>query len=396
MAGKAQMHIEFVETSRLHAHERNYRSHPKEQITHLQQSLKQFGFYRNVVVANDNTILAGHGVVEAAKANHVRRIPVVRLAIASDDPKALKVLVADNTLAFFAEDDADALAVLLNELDSDLLGTGFDLDDFAEDSIDVPEANVDQAKELQAKWKTRLGQIWVVGGHRLLCGDSTNAGEVHRLLCDARPNLTVTDPPYGVEYDPNWRNVEAAKGNLAYGVRRVGVVRNDEQIDWGKAWANVPSDVLYCWHAGRYGSTVQDSLEAAGFEVRCQIIWAKSNFAISRGHYHWGHEPCWYAVRKGKQAHWIGDRKQTTLWNINLDQNVNGGHSTQKPAECMARPIRNHAGDVFDPFVGTGTTICAAERLQRRCFAIEIDPAYVAVSLERLAEMGLKSTLCKK
>jgi DNA modification methylase len=203
----------------------------------------------------------------------------------------------------------------------------------------------------------------------------------------------VTDPPYGVEYDPNWRNVEAAKGNLAYSDRRVGVVANDERIDWSEAWANFPGDVAYCWHADRHASTVQSSLESAGFIIRCQIIWAKSNYPISRGDYHWRHEPCWYAVRKGKTGHWAGDRKQTTLWDINLDKNVEGGHSTQKPVECMKRPIVNnskHGDGVYDPFCGSGTTIIAAEMEKRHCYAIEIEPVYAQVSIERWQNFSSK------
>ena len=196
-------------------------------------------------------------------------------------------------------------------------------------------------------------------------------------------SLMVTDPPYGVEYDPNWRNEAAEAGLLAYAASRVGKVEQDDRVDWSEAWRLFPGNVIYCWHAGRHASSVQSSLESCNFEIRCQIIWAKSNYPISRGHYHWRHEPCWYAVRKGATAEWIGDRKQTTLWEINLDRNVDGGHSTQKPLECMERPIRNHAGDVYEPFSGSGTTIIACERLKRKCRAVEISPAYVSVAIER-------------
>ncbi len=253
---------------------------------------------------------------------------------------------------------------------------------------------IDRAAELQEKWGTALGQLWQIGGHRLLCGDSTKPESVLRVLAGERPLLMVTDPPYGVDYDPNWRSEEAAKGTLSYAARRLGEVENDDRVDWSEAWLLFPGEVFYCWHAGRHASAVQRSMEAAGFEVRSQIVWAKSNFPISRGHYHWRHEPCWYAVRKGAQAHWIGDRTQTTVWDIDLDCNVEGGHSTQKPLECMARPIRNHDSDlVYDPFLGSGTTMVACQLLGRRCLAIEISPAYVAVALERLAGMGLEPGL---
>jgi DNA modification methylase len=228
--------------------------------------------------------------------------------------------------------------------------------------------------------------LWALGRHRLLCGDATKPDDVKNVLDGAKPHLMVTDPPYGVDYDPNWRNEEAAKGNLAYAAMRVGIVTNDARGDWSEAWALFTGDVAYCWHAGRFASTVQASLESTGLMIRSQIIWAKSNYPISRGHYHWRHEPCWYAVRNGKSGHWQGRRDQTTLWPINLDRNVEGGHSTQKPIECMKRPIENNSepGDsIYEPFNGSGTTIIAAEMTARKCYAIEINPAYVDVAIIR-------------
>ena len=152
---------------------------------------------------------------------------------------------------------------------------------------------------------------------------------------------------------------------------------------FGVACDAVGLDRPYCWHADRHASTVQTSLIVAGFEIRNQVIWAKPGFVISRGHYNWQHEPCWYSVRKGSTASWAGDHSQSTLWEITLDKNVDGGHSTQKPVECMARPIRNHSGDVYDPFLGSGTTVIACEQLGRRCYGLEIEPKYVDVILQR-------------
>jgi DNA modification methylase len=159
-------------------------------------------------------------------------------------------------------------------------------------------------------------------------------------------------------------------------------------------------NVAYVWHAGRHASIVQNSLETAGFEIRSQIIWAKPTLVMGRGHYHWQHEPCWYAVRKGKQAGWIGDRKQATLWDIANMHATQGqvddgktSHSTQKPVACMRRPLTNHEGNVYDPFAGSGTTFCAAEQTKRICYALEIEPKYVAVALQRMADMGLKPKL---
>ncbi len=227
--------------------------------------------------------------------------------------------------------------------------------------------------------------MWALGGHRLLCGDATNADDVAQVLDGERPTLTVTDPPYGVEYDASWRR------KLVPGATyREGKVANDDRADWSEAMALLPGDVAYVWHGGLHAGVVAGSLAAAGFDIRSQIVWTKPSLVLSRGAYHWQHEPAWFAVRKGATAHWIGDRKQSTVWDIPTVHRTAGtsddaitDHSTQKPVECMARPLRNHEGDVYDPFVGSGTTIIAAEQTGRRCFAMDIDPVYVQMAIER-------------
>jgi DNA modification methylase len=165
-----------------------------------------------------------------------------------------------------------------------------------------------------------------------------------------------------------------------------GKVENDDIADWSDAWALFPGDVAYVWHAGNKAHIVAESLLASALEIRAQIVWAKSQHVISRGHYHPQHEPCWYAVRKGATGHWHGDRKQTTLWSIPKPQKSETGHSTQKPIECMKRPIENNSapGDlVYEPFSGSGTTIIAAEMTGRKCRAIELNPAYVDIAVRR-------------
>lgn len=227
--------------------------------------------------------------------------------------------------------------------------------------------------------------------HRLLCGDSTSVDDVDKLLGGDQPYLMVTDPPYGVEYDPNWRN-EAARhsegmGNRAIGAGAVGKVQNDNNADWSATWAIMPAKVVYVYHAGKYSNVVQDSLLSADYEIANQIIWAKNNFAISRGNYHWKHEPCWYACKKGHTRQWIGGHNQTTVWDIPKPQKSETGHGTQKPIECMARPIRNHDGDVIDPFAGSNTTMVAAHQLNRNCYAIEIDEKYCQVGVDRMLKL---------
>lgn len=187
----------------------------------------------------------------------------------------------------------------------------------------------------------------------------------------------------------------AAEGRLAYAARRIGEVTNDDRADWRETWALFPGDVIYSWHPPGATSLVHAAaLQESGFDLRMQIIWAKSNFPIGRGDYHVRHEPCWYAVRKGAAAKRTKDRTQTTLWEINLDKNVEGGHSTQKPVECMERPIRNHEPTgVYEPFSGSGTTLIACERLGRRCYAMEIEPKYVDVAVKRWEQFTGKSAV---
>ena len=229
---------------------------------------------------------------------------------------------------------------------------------------------------------SRPGDLWVLGKHRLLCGDATVATDVERLLGDVKPLLMVTDPPYGVEYDPGWRNKAGAAAT-----KRTGKVLNDDRADWREAWALFPGDVAYVWHGALHATTVADSLEASGFNIRSQIIWAKDRLVLSRGDYHWQHEPCLYAVKKTGKGHWAGDRKQTTLWQIaNKDQDAETVHGTQKPVECMRRPILNNSSPgqaVYEPFMGSGTTLIAAETTGRVCYGIELNPAYVDVAVER-------------
>ncbi len=234
----------------------------------------------------------------------------------------------------------------------------------------------------------REGDIWLLGAHRLACGDCTSPQMVRRLLGEDRPGLMVTDPPYGVEYDPEWRHRLGVNTS-----KRTGKVLNDERADWREAWALFPGSIAYVWPGALHASTVHESLTATGFSVRAQIIWAKPRLVIGRGDYHWGHEPCWYAVRQ--KGNWTGDRKQTTLWTIDgkdpqaPNENADTVHGTQKPVECMRRPMLNNSnkGDfIYEPFMGSGTTLIAAQTVGRICLGIELNPAYIDVAIRRWEE----------
>jgi DNA modification methylase len=246
------------------------------------------------------------------------------------------------------------------------------------------------------------GDVWLLGRHRLTCGDSTNPADVERVLAGAKPHLMVTDPPYGVKYDPAWR-VRAGVGGEG---TATGVVLNDHRADWREAWELFPGDVAYIWHAGSHSGAVANSLEACDFKIRAQIIWVKQRHVFGRGDYHFQHEPAFYAVkdgadeqwhfvpehevasytvRDGERGHYEGGRKQSTVWNIEHVKSETG-HGTQKPVEAMKRPIENNSQpgeDIYEPFSGSGTTLIACEITGRRCLAIELNPTYVDVDVVR-------------
>lgn len=231
-----------------------------------------------------------------------------------------------------------------------------------------------------------------MGQHRLMCGSATDPDDVVRLLDGTKPNLMVTDPPYGVAYDPSWRTKATGQKITAS-----GTVLNDDRSDWREAWELFPGEIAYVWHGGLHTATVQHSLESSGFRMRAQIIWVKDRLILSRGHYHWKHEPCWYAVRAGAKANWKGGRKQTTTWDIPVTSDDGStGHGTQKPVECMARPIRSNSevGEtIYEPFSGSGSTVIAGEMTGRSVLAMELSPAYVDLAVRRWQRFTGKSAI---
>jgi DNA modification methylase len=364
---------------------RNARTHSDAQIAQLAGSIKEYGFTNQVLVDGSNGIIAGHGRVMAASSLGFENVPVIELGHLSDVQKRAYIL-ADNKLAERAGWDKELLALEVGDLADlgiDLLALGFvagEIDDLLQGL--GPDPAEDEVPPKPKDPMAQSGDIWCLGSHRLLCGDATDGTAVSLLLDGVEPHLMVTDPPYGVEYDPSWRN-----DALSSATKRVGKVMNDDRSDWREAWALFPGDVAYIWHGALHATTVAESLLAAGFDVRSQIIWAKERLVLSRGDYHWQHEPCWYAVKRKAKGHWSGDRKQTTLWQIkSKDQDAETIHGTQKPVECMRRPMLNNSSIgqvVYEPFSGSGTTIIAAETCGRQCYAIELDPSYVDVAITR-------------
>lgn len=386
-------HDKVVALADLKPHPANPNKHPEAQIALLAKIIKAQGWRNPIVVSNRSGLITkGHGRYEAAKLIGADTAPVDFQDYANEKQE-LADMIADNRIAELAEPDRTMLRELAEQLDDgafDMDLTGFDeaaLEELMtsappESDIDA-EPQIDKAAELAEKWGVKRGQIWQLGSHRLMCGDSTSKPDVEALLSQERPSVMVTDPPYGVDYDPTWR----AEAGVNKNKLKMGKIKNDDRADWTESWRLFPGDVVYVWHADRRAAEVQASIELAGFKIRNQIIWAKDRMALSRGDYHWQHEPCWYAVRDGKTARRTDDRTQTTLWVIPAREDSGHGHGSQKPVECMRRPIQNHKSEqAYEPFCGSGTTIIACEQLGRKCRAMEIDPGYCAVSIQRWAD----------
>jgi DNA modification methylase len=349
----------------------------------LVQSIKdlpEMAEVRPVVVNTDMVVLGGNMRLKAMREAGWKDVPIQ--VVDWDEDKQRQFIIKDNVSG--------------GEWDWEMLANEWDTEELQEWGLDLPD--FDNAKELEAEEDDYempdqvqtdivLGDLFEIGPHRLLCGDSTDSDAVAKLLNGKEPYLMVTDPPYGVVYDANWRNEAERADGTKIGASAVGKVSNDDNADWSESWSLSPAKVAYVYHAGVFSGIVQKSLSDCDFIIRSQIIWVKSNFAISRADYHWKHEPCWYAVKKGNKGNWASDRKQTTVWEIAKPSKSETGHSTQKPVECMAKPIGNHDGDVYDPFLGSGTTMVASHQLNRKCYGMELDPKYCQVIVDRMIKL---------
>ena len=300
-----------------------------------------------------------------------------------------RLRVIDNRTSELTSWDTDLLPDALAGLD--------DLDIFSFDNVlplavTAGKTDPDDIPETPKNPVSRVGDIWTLGKHRLMCGDTTKPEHVERLLDGAKPDLMVTDPPYGVNYDSSWRY----RSGISSKDGAFGKSTNDDRCDWTDAYALFPGSIAYAWMSSLALPVAARGLDACGFVRRSLIIWDKGHIVIGRGHYHWRHETCWYAVKKGAKANWNGGRKASTLWEIDNPRKSETGHSAQKPVECMQRAVHNHHGDVYDPFVGSGTTIIAGEQEGRSVYALEIEPAYVDVTVARWEDFTGKKAQRKK
>ncbi|MCK1616589.1 site-specific DNA-methyltransferase [Bradyrhizobium sp. 159] len=383
------LRVEYRSLESLIPYARNARTHSGAQVAQIAASIREFGWTNPILVDGNNGVIAGHGRLLASRKLGLVEVPVIELAGLSEAAKRAYVL-ADNKIALNAGWDEAMLALEVGELSA--LGADLSLVGFSDSELIALAAkqnpgltDPDEAPEPPQVPITKMGDVWLLGRHRLICGDCTKRETVAKLLGDVRPHLMITDPPYGVSYRPEWRNEVVRSDGSSVAARATGTVLNDDRADWREAWDLFPGEVAYVWHGALHAAAVAESLEASGFAIRSQIIWDKTRLVIGRGDYHWQHEPAWYAVKKGKTGHWAGDRKQTTVWSIS-HQKSETGHGTQKPVECMKRPIENNSSPgqaVYEPFSGSGTTLIAAEMTGRACYAVELSPAYVDVAVQR-------------
>ena len=381
-----------IQISELKEYKHNPRRIGKKEFEKLVSSIKEDGYHQRIIVNQDNVIIGGHQRKKALLEAGLKETDTVEVLIPDRalTPEELdRINIRDNLP--YGEYDFDILANRFNVetlvdfgLPGDML-VGFDDDNLLAASEDSPELET-----LPAEPKARLGDVYILGNHRLMCGDSTNPQHVDKLLNGSNPILMVTDPPYGVNYNPEWRN-EAREGNDS---KNLGKVLNDDRYDWSEAYSLFTGDIAYIWHSASYTHKFAETIENGGFNLINLIIWNKQHFVLSRGNYHHKHEPCWYAVRKSQKVkhNWQGRRDQSTVWDI--DNNNYGakakeeqtGHGTQKPLECMLRPILNNSKkgqSVYDPFGGSGTTLIACEKSDRNCYMMELSPAYVDIIINR-------------
>ena len=385
---------------------RNSRTHSESQVDKIAASIKEFGFLNPIIVDGDGGIVAGHGRVLAAKKLGMEYLPTIEADHLTDAQRRAYV-IADNRLALDAGWDDDLLRVEFDDLRADgfdLELTGFTLDEISALQIEEVEGLTDEdsVPEVPEDPVTVEGDVWLLGNHRLMCGDSTSIDAVDKLMDGQKPNTMVTDPPYGVELDQSWR--DDALGSKALGKGNAGLVENDDQADWTDVWALFTGNVAYVWHASKFTDVVMESLRKTGLEPSQQIIWNKSVMVMGRSDYHFKHEPCWYAIRKGQGHNWKGDRKQTTIWDASPPNHIMGGskeekttHPTQKPAALYEKSYLNHTNPgeyVYEPFGGSGTSIVVCEKLGRRSLTMELDPKYCDVIVKRWQEFtGNDATL---
>lgn len=393
--------IEYVNVDDLKAYERNARTHSDEQIKQVAESIKEFGFTNPVLIDENNEIIAGHGRTMAAKSIGMKEVPAIRLnGLTAAQKKALRI--ADNQLALNAGWDEELLRIELGELQEldfnlDVMGFSDEELDLLLDgtgSIDDDESHGQDAEEIAEPSEdpvVKPGELWLLGDHQLLCGDSTRIDELVRLCEEGSVDLYLTDPPYNVAYEGKTKDALTIENdNMSDEDFRKFLLDAFSTADF----AMKPGASFYIWHADSEGYNFRGACRDVGWKVRECLIWNKNAFVLGRQDYQWKHEPCLYGWKDGASHEWYSDRSQTTV--IDCDRPMrNGEHPTMKPVELFRYLMENSSkkGDVvFDSFGGSGTTLVAAEETGRVAYLMELDPVYVDVIIKRWQEMtGLEA-----
>lgn len=392
------MKLEHLQLDALIPFAKNSRTHSGDQVAQIAASIKEFGFTNPVLIDNDGGIIAGHGRVMAARKLKLKEVPCIRLGHLTDAQKRAYV-IADNKLALNAGWDDEMLKLELGdlkELNFDLSLTGFSTDEInALLTPDVVEGLTDEdaVPKVPDEPVTKLGDVWVLGKHRLMCGDSTSVNAAATLCKESAVDMLLTDPPYNVAYEG--------------GTKEKLTIQNDSMVnDQFRQFlrdAFVTADtvmksgaVFYIWHADSEGYNFRGACSDAGWKVRQCLIWKKSSLVMGRQDYHWKHEPCLYGWKEGAGHLWAADRKQTTILEFDKPSR-NGEHPTMKPVGLFEYQMLNNTkgGDiVLDLFGGSGTTMLAAEKHGRVAYLMELDPKYCDVIVQRWQEFtGKTATL---
>ena len=390
--------IEKISIDKLIPYANNARTHSDEQVAQIAASIREFGFNNPVLIAEDDTIIAGHGRVMAARKLNLSEVPCLRLSHLTETQRKAYIL-ADNKLALNAGWENNLLSLELTELaDSgfDITLTGFTQEEMdALKPIEVTEGLTDEdaLPEVPEEPVTRHGDIWVMGKHRLLCGDSTSVDDLAKLCENQAVDMWLTDPPYNVAYEGGTKEKLTIK-NDSMGDDQFRQFLRDAYTAANtvmKAGA-----VFYIWHADSEGYNFRGAAKDAGWTVRQCLIWKKSSLVLGRQDYQWQHEPCLYGWKDGAGHLWASDRKQTTI--LEFDKPArNGDHPTMKPVALFEYQMLNNTkgGDiVLDSFGGSGTTMIAAEKNGRVSRLMELDPKYCDVIVKRWQDFtGKKATL---
>lgn len=387
--GKTTTDMELVPIEKLVPYVNNARTHNASQIMKLRSSLREFGFINPVIIDRDYNIIAGHGRVMAAKEEKIDKVPCVFVDYLTEAQKKAYIL-ADNRMAMDAGWDEQLLKVEIESLQAenfDVSLTGFDekeLSDLFDSEKDAKDDNFDVDKELQKPTVTRAGDVWLLGAHKLICGDSTKEETYKTLMGEQKANLVVTDPPYNVNYQGSAGKIK--NDNLKNEQFYHFLLDSFTCIE--KSMADDAS--IYVFHADTEGLNFRKAFADAGFYLSGTCIWKKQSLVLGRSPYQWQHEPCLFGWKKNGRHQWYSDRKQTTIWEFDKPKK-NGDHPTMKPIPLIAYPIRNSSMTnciVLDPFGGSGSTLIACEQTGRICRTIELDEKYCDVIVKRYIEQA--------